>query len=103
MKTTKSAVSAIIPKRQNSGRRGTVIVLAVAMLTVVFGIAAFTVDFGMLNVTKGQIQNAADSAAHASMQELLNGIGPGAMVTSRTTDATTRRRSSFELNRFTTT
>lgn len=83
MKTTKSAVSAIIPKRQNSGRRGTVIVLAVAMLTVVFGIAAFTVDFGMLNVTKGQIQNAADSAAHASMQELLNGIGPGAMVTSQ--------------------
>ncbi len=44
-------------------RRGAVLVLAAAMLLVVFGIAAFTVDFGILNVTKGQIQNAADSAA----------------------------------------
>ncbi len=64
-------------------RRGTVIVLAVAMLVIVFGIAAFTVDFGILNVTKGQVQNAADSAAHAAMQELVNGIGPGATVTSQ--------------------
>lgn len=64
----------------NSDRRGTVIVLAVAMLLIMFGIAAFTVDFGVINVTKGQIQNAADSAAHAAMQELVLGIGPGATV-----------------------
>lgn len=62
-------------------RRGTVIVLAVAMLVVVFGIAAFTVDLGMVNVTKGQVQNAADSAAHAAMQELVKGLGPGAFLT----------------------
>ena len=66
-----------------SDRRGTVVVLAAAMLTIVFGIAAFTVDLGLLNVTKGQVQNAADSAAHAAMQELINGIGPGATVTSQ--------------------
>jgi len=65
-------------------RRGTVLVLAVAMMLVVFGIAAFTVDIGMLNVTKGQIQNAADSAAHAAMQDLIQSIGPGATMTSQT-------------------
>lgn len=64
-------------------RRGSVLVLAVVMMVVVFGIAAFTVDFGMLNVTKGQIQNAADSAAHAAMQDLIHGIGPGATMTSQ--------------------
>ncbi len=64
-------------------RRGAVLVLAAAMLLVVFGIAAFTVDFGILNVTKGQIQNAADSAALAATQDLINGLGPGATVTTQ--------------------
>ena len=68
----------------NPDRRGTVVVLAIAMLLIVFGIAAFTVDFGFINVTKGQIQNAADSAAHAAMQELVRGIGPGATVSADT-------------------
>jgi Flp pilus assembly protein TadG len=84
MKTTASAISW---KECNSDRRGTVIVLAVAMMIVVFGIAAFTVDFGMINVTKGQLQNAADSGAHAAMQELVKGIGPGATVTSQVASA----------------
>lgn len=66
-----------------SGRRGIVLVLAMVMLLVVLGIAAFTVDFGLLNVTKGQVQNAADSAAHAAMQDLVQGIGPGATLTSQ--------------------
>jgi Flp pilus assembly protein TadG len=79
----KPAVSAMSRRERKSDRHGTVIVLAVAMLIVVFGIAAFTIDFGMINVTKGQVQNAADSAAHAAMQELVNGIGPGATVTSQ--------------------
>ena len=75
-------INSVVGLRQvgNSDRRGTVIVLAVAMLLIMFGIAAFTVDFGVINVTKGQIQNAADSAAHAAMQELVLGIGPGATV-----------------------
>ncbi len=83
MKIMKTTVSVMSRRECESDRRGTVIVLAVAMLVVVFGIAAFTVDFGFLNVTKGQIQNAADSGAHAAMQELVNGIGPGATVTSQ--------------------
>ena len=82
MKNMNPTASALSRRECKSDRRGTVIVLAVAMLIVVFGIAAFTVDFGMVNITKGQIQNAADSGAHAAMQELINGIGPGATVTS---------------------
>lgn len=62
-------------------RRGTVIVLAACMMVVVIGIAAFTVDFALVNVTKGQVQNAADSSAHAAMQELISGLGPGATRT----------------------
>ena len=88
MKTTNTSVTRSQRRhdrnKQDSERRGIVIVLAVAMLLVVFGIAAFTVDFGLLNVTKGQVQNAADSAAHAAMQELVQGIGPGATVTPQT-------------------
>jgi len=83
MKSMKPNASAQRRHECRSDRRGTVIVLAAAMLIVVFGIAAFTVDFGMINVTKGQVQNAADSGAHAAMQELLKGIGPGATVTSQ--------------------
>ena len=68
-------------------RRGTVVILCVAMMLITLGIAAFTVDFGVLNVTKGQIQNAADSAAHAALQELTKGLGPGATATSQQASA----------------
>ena len=83
MNKMKMKPTASMPNESKSDRRGTVVVLAAAVLTIVFGIAAFTVDLGLLNVTKGQVQNAADSAAHAAMQELINGIGPGATVTSQ--------------------
>lgn len=97
MKTISSAL-----KRNHCGsdRRGTVIVLAAAMLVVVFGIAAFTVDLGLLNVTKGQVQNAADSAAHAAMQELINGIGPGATVTSQVASVNAGQKATNLVRRF---
>jgi len=84
MKTIIEANLGSRQRHEDPERRGTVIILAVAMMLVMLGVAAFTVDFGLLNVTKGQIQNAADSAAHAAMQELVQGIGPGAAVTSKT-------------------
>jgi Flp pilus assembly protein TadG len=65
-------------------RRGTVIILSSVILVIVLGIAAFTVDIGLINVTKGQAQNAADSAAHAAMQKLVEAFGPGALVSSQT-------------------
>ncbi len=83
-----------------SERRGTVAVLAAATLTIVFGIAAFTIDLGLLNVTKGQVQNAADSAAHAAMQELINGIGPGATVTSQVASENAGQTATNMVHRF---
>lgn len=82
MKSIYSARAAITGYDRRCNRRGTVIVLAACMMVVVIGIAAFTVDFALVNVTKGQVQNAADSAAHAAMQELISGLGPGATRTS---------------------
>ena len=55
--------------------------MAAVIMSVVLAFAAFTVDFGMITVTKGQVQNAADSAAHAAAQELVRSFGPAATVT----------------------
>ncbi len=81
MKSILSARSATKGFRGHCNRQGTVIVLAACMMVVVIGIAAFTVDFALVNVTKGQVQNAADSVAHAAMQDLLNSLGPGGTIT----------------------
>lgn len=82
MKSILSARTAIKGFDRRCDRRGTVIVLAACMMVVVIGIAAFTVDFALVNITKGQVQNAADSAAHAAMQDLVSSLGPGATITS---------------------
>lgn len=50
--------------------RGSVIVLVTAVLVLLMGILALVVDIGMSGVKKGQIQNAADSAALAAAAEL---------------------------------
>lgn len=71
-------------------RKGSIMALSLVVLVLIFAFAAFTVDFGMLTLTKGQIQNAADSAAHAATQELALSMGAGATV-SATTAATNAR------------
>ena len=76
----------------NGHRKGAVIVLAAAMLIVVFGFAAFTVDFGMIALTKGQIQNAADSAAHAAVLEVSRSFGPGGELTQDQAEDAARAR-----------
>lgn len=83
------------PSSRREHRRGTVIVLSTVFLVVVLGIAAFTVDIGLINVTKGQAQNAADSGAHAAMQSLVQAFGPGALVSSKSAsdDAATKATS----------
>ena len=92
--------SQVLRDHRHSGRRGTVIVLAAAMMLVVIGIAAFTVDFGLLNVTKGQMQNSADSAAHAAMQELVQGIGPGAAITALVASSNAGTKAETMVHRF---
>ena len=43
--------------------------------------AAFTVDVGSITLTKSQLRNASDAAAHAATLELVRAFGPGAEVT----------------------
>jgi len=48
-----------------------------SVIAITFAFAAFTVDFGMIALTKAQMQNAADSSAHAAVQEVARSFGPG--------------------------
>lgn len=54
-------------KRDESGA---VAVLVAACLTVLMGMTAFAVDFGMMAECKGELQNAADAAALAAAADL---------------------------------
>ena len=83
-------------ERQPTGhesREGTILVLSAVVLVVVLAFVSFTVDFGMITVTKGQLQNAADSAALAATQELVRSYGPGSTVSAST--AATRLANRF--------
>lgn len=75
---------------QAAQRRGAILVLSVFVLAIVMGFAAFTVDFGMITITQGQLQNAADSAAHAATLELSRSFGAGATVSNSTAESTGR-------------
>jgi len=91
------------PSRQrhaNDHRRGTVVVLAILSLTIVFVFAAFTVDFGMIAVTKGQMQNATDSASHAAMLDLMPSLGTGATYSQSAAETDARNRAVEMVGRF---
>ena len=51
-------------------RRGTILVLSAALMVMVFGFLAFTVDIGYLTLVRTQLQNAADAAATAGAHGL---------------------------------
>lgn len=68
-------------KPQTEKRKGGVLVLAAGLLVLIFAFAAFTVDLGLISVTKGQMQNAADASAHSAAMELQHSFGAGAPMT----------------------
>lgn len=51
-------------------RRGNIIVLSAALLSLVMGFAAFSIDIGYLTLVKGQLQSAVDAATLAAAMEL---------------------------------
>ena len=55
-------------------RKGVVAVLALCVLPVVFAFVALSVDTGLINNTKVNLQNAADAAALAASQEITSAI-----------------------------
>lgn len=61
------------PKRLK--RAGTILVLSAIMMVAMFGMIAFAVDIGYISVVSTELQRAADSAATAAADQLLDGIG----------------------------
>jgi Flp pilus assembly protein TadG len=62
--------------RSNLLRRGSILVLSVSMLVAIFAFTAFTVDVGLITVTKAQLETAADAGSLAACLELSQGLGP---------------------------
>lgn len=85
---------------RNEHRRGAIVMLAAAMLVVVFGFAAFTVDFGMITLTKAQLQSAADSSSHAAVLEVARSFGPGPEITVAAAETAARDRAVEMIGRF---
>jgi hypothetical protein len=59
------------PARDARNRRGTIAVLAAIMMTVLLGMAAFSVDLGYILTARTDLQATADAAALAAVRELL--------------------------------
>lgn len=76
----------------DDGRRGAIVVFSLAMLVVCIGFVAFAVDFGMVTLTKGQMQNASDSAAHAAVLEISRSFGPGYELSHSEAESIARQR-----------
>ena len=58
------------PAREFRHRRGAIAILSVAMLTVLLGMAAFSVDYGYTLTARADLQGAADAAVLAAAREL---------------------------------
>ena len=66
-------------QHRRRSERGTVIVMAVVVMTVVLGFIALSVDMGMLMTAQSELQNAADAAAFAGVGRLISADYYGAV------------------------
>jgi Flp pilus assembly protein TadG len=57
----------------NRRRRGAIIPMAALLSVLIFGMVAFAVDIGWIAVAQSELQNAADAAAFAGANPLMNG------------------------------
>lgn len=64
-----------------SSREGSVMVMSVGLLIMVFAFTALAVDIGYISLTRAQLQRSADAAALAANLELYDGWGAGASKT----------------------
>ncbi|MGQ0636474.1 MAG: pilus assembly protein TadG-related protein [Planctomycetaceae bacterium] len=67
-------------------RRGAILPLAAALMVLLFAFVAFSIDVGMISLTRARLQNTADAAALAAAQE-LSGIDEPATVRSNAKQA----------------
>lgn len=85
---------------QHSDRKGAIYVFAALFFVMVIGFTAFTVDIGFATLTKAQMQNAADSAAHAAALELSRSFGPGREISVDAAEEIARERAVEMISRF---
>lgn len=62
-------------------RKGSIMVLSIGLMIMLFIFTAFAVDIGYITLTKSQLQRSADAAALAANIELYDGWGLGATKT----------------------
>ncbi|MDB5350325.1 MAG: hypothetical protein JWN86_1572 [Planctomycetota bacterium] len=77
--------------RSGRGPRGTVIVLLTVMLVVLLGLAALTVDIGVVATIRAQLQTAADAAALAGARQLATERRMSKTITDLTAETTAAR------------
>ena len=90
-------------RKKFAGKRrsesGQVAVLAAAAMVIMIGFAALVVDVGFLYATQQNMQTAADAAAVAGANALLNGATCAAGGCPAATDVATRSRTTIR-NKF---
>jgi Flp pilus assembly protein TadG len=59
-------------QKYNRQKKGSILVLAVIFMVIMFGMLAFAVDIGYLTMVRTQLQRTADSAAIAATGQLLD-------------------------------
>jgi uncharacterized membrane protein len=57
--------------QESRKRRGTIAILAAVMMTMLLGMAAFSVDYGYILTARTDLQGAADAAVLAAVRELV--------------------------------
>jgi Putative Flp pilus-assembly TadE/G-like/von Willebrand factor type A domain len=71
----------LVDTSPTANRRANILVLSALLMTLIFAMAAFSIDIGLIALTKCRLQNAADAAALAAAQE-LSGVDDPATVRS---------------------
>lgn len=64
-----------------TSRKGSIMVLSIGLMIILFAFTAFAVDIGYITLTRAQLQRSADAAALAANLELYDGWGVGATKT----------------------
>ncbi len=68
-------------QQEEERRSGSVMILCIGLLIMLFAFTAFAVDIGYITLTRAQLQKSADAAALAANLELYDGWGASATKT----------------------
>jgi len=88
-------------RHRRQSRSGNVLVLTALMMVFMFGILAFAVDLGYINVVRAQLQKSADAAAMAAAWDLIETdpatVNTGALARVASAQTTARQYAGLNL------